>query len=70
MRVEKIVPILNVSDVEVSLEWFAKLGWKTQFTWNAEDDETAPTFAATGCDDSEIFSVPRRARWTRARSKR
>jgi catechol 2,3-dioxygenase-like lactoylglutathione lyase family enzyme len=55
MKVEQVVPILNVSDVEASLAWFAKLGWKTQFTWNADDDETPPTFAATLCDDCEIF---------------
>jgi hypothetical protein len=27
-----VTPILNVSDVEASLEWFEKLGWKTGWT--------------------------------------
>jgi hypothetical protein len=30
MKVEQVVPILNVSDVETSFAWFAKLGWSMQ----------------------------------------
>jgi hypothetical protein len=28
MPVEALTPILNVSDLEQSFEWFARLGWK------------------------------------------
>jgi len=27
MKVEQVVPILNVTDVEASVAWFGKLGW-------------------------------------------
>jgi catechol 2,3-dioxygenase-like lactoylglutathione lyase family enzyme len=55
MKVEGIVPILNVSDVEVSLAWFAKLGWIRQFTWGAEDPAAPPEFGGVSCDGYEIF---------------
>ena len=34
MRFTEVVPILNVSDVAASLEWFARLGWSVGFTWS------------------------------------
>jgi hypothetical protein len=43
MKVEQVVPILNVSDVEASFAWFAKLGWSKQFEWDAEDPAAPPT---------------------------
>ena len=33
MKVEQVVPILNVSDVEASVAWFGKLGWEKGFEW-------------------------------------
>jgi uncharacterized glyoxalase superfamily protein PhnB len=52
--VHSVRPILNVSDVRVSLAWFEALGWKTTFVWN-EDAETEPGFAGTGSGAAEIF---------------
>ena len=55
MKVEHIVPILNVSDVEASFAWFAKLGWDKQFEWYAEDSATPPDFGGVSCDGYEMF---------------
>ena len=46
MKVEQVVPILNVSDVEASFAWFAKLGWSRQFEWDADDPERRQRSAA------------------------
>ena len=55
MRVDGITPILNVSDLRASLDWFEALGWRTGFVW-AEPD---PGFASVVCGDpkgrGEIF---------------
>lgn len=37
MHVKSITPILNVSHVPASIEWFEKLGWHREFTWNDGD---------------------------------
>ena len=55
MKVERVVPILDVTDVEASVEWFAKLGWTTTFTWDGNDDPEPPDVGGVGCDGSEIF---------------
>ena len=56
MRAEQVVPILNVSDVDASLAWFAKLGFKRHFDWSATGDPAAPRdFAGVICDGLEIF---------------
>lgn len=34
MSVQSVTPILNVSNVGDSFEWFEKLGWKRGFSWN------------------------------------
>ncbi len=34
MGVQSITPILNVSDIGQSFEWFEKFGWKRSFSWN------------------------------------
>lgn len=36
MPVEKITPVLNVSDIGISFEWFEKFGWERSFSWNNE----------------------------------
>lgn len=38
MRVHGITPILNVSDIEASFEWFRKLGWEKAWDWNDPAD--------------------------------
>jgi catechol 2,3-dioxygenase-like lactoylglutathione lyase family enzyme len=55
VKVEHVVPILNVSDVEASIAWFTKLGWLRQFTWDADDPAAPPSFGGVCCDGSEIF---------------
>ena len=56
MEVRGLTPILNVSDVEASLEWFGKLGWRTRWTRNDETGAERPaTFAAVRSDQAEIF---------------
>jgi catechol 2,3-dioxygenase-like lactoylglutathione lyase family enzyme len=50
MKVHRLTPILNVSDLKQSFEWFEKLGWKKAWDWG-----TPPTFGGVCCDDSEIF---------------
>lgn len=55
MKVEQVVPILNVSDVEASFAWFAKLGWAKHFEWDAEDPAAPPDFGGVSCDGYEIF---------------
>jgi hypothetical protein len=55
MKVEQVVPILNVSDVEASLAWFAKLGWAKDFEWNPDDPGAPPSFGGVSCGGHSIF---------------
>jgi hypothetical protein len=55
MRVERVVPILNVSDIHASFEWFAKLGWDKGFEWKADPSDDAPGFGAVETGSCEIF---------------
>jgi hypothetical protein len=41
---KRIVPILNVSDVEASFAWLGKLGWFKQFERDADDPAAPPNF--------------------------
>ena len=54
MRVERVVPILNVSDVVASQAWFAKLGWDKGFEWRGSQGGPLD-FAAVTAGDHEIF---------------
>lgn len=49
-----LTPILNVSDIPATLEWFGKLGWRACWTWSA-DGSGPPTFGAVGAGQGEIF---------------
>jgi len=58
MKVDHLTPILNVSNVAASLEWFEALGWERGFTWDDEGGmrSSKPTFASIQAGDaSEIF---------------
>ena len=55
MKVQHVVPILNVSDVEASCAWFARLGWAKQFDWVSEGSGAPPDFGGVTCDGYEIF---------------
>jgi catechol 2,3-dioxygenase-like lactoylglutathione lyase family enzyme len=50
MEAKGVTPILNVSDMEASFAWFAKLGWKKNWEWG-----TPPTFGSVGSGTVEIF---------------
>lgn len=50
MNVEGVIPILNVSSMEESFAWFAKLGWRKLWDWGEPAD-----FGAVGNTSSEIF---------------
>jgi hypothetical protein len=67
MPVRNVTPILNVSDIGRSLEWFEALGWKRGFTWNdggiigSGDDALGSTehgpagFGSVCSGEAEIF---------------
>jgi hypothetical protein len=55
LRVERVVPILNVSDIHASFEWFEKLGWDKGFEWRADPSDDAPGFGAVETRGCEIF---------------
>src|ERR1700734_3383014 len=50
MQVQEITPILNVSDISLSVAWFEKWGWRKLWDWG-----TPPTFGAVGSGEFEIF---------------
>lgn len=50
MDARHLTPILNVSDLPASFEWFAKFGWKKLWDWG-----TPATFGAVGSGECEIF---------------
>jgi len=64
MVVQRVTPILNVSDVPASIEWFGRLGWEVHFTHNeggmiagaaSRNAHGAATFAGMGCGACELF---------------
>ena len=57
MKLTSLTPILNVSDVVASLEWFEALGWERGFAWDHEGGmrSTEPTFASIQSGAAEIF---------------
>lgn len=50
LDLKHITPILNVSDLQASFDWFESLGFSK--CW---DDGDPPTFGAVGAGESEIF---------------
>jgi len=50
MEAKGLTPILNVSDIEQSVEWFGKLGWHKAWDWGEP-----PTFASIHSGNCEIF---------------
>jgi hypothetical protein len=64
VKVRKVTPILNVSNVPASIAWFETLGWTCGFCWNAggllvngqTSNEYGPAdFAGVCSEDAEIF---------------
>lgn len=50
LNVRDVTPILNVSSIAESFEWFEKLGWKKHWDWG-----DPATFGAVVSGTSEIF---------------
>lgn len=50
MHANALTPILNVSDIQQSFEWFEKLGWTKGWDWG-----NPPTFGGVCSGDCEIF---------------
>jgi catechol 2,3-dioxygenase-like lactoylglutathione lyase family enzyme len=50
METREIVPILNVSDIAKSFQWFEKLGWKKSWDWG-----DPPNFGAVCSGECQIF---------------
>jgi hypothetical protein len=50
MIAQEVTPILNVSDLPVSLAWFQHLGWHALWSWG-----DPPDFAAVGSGECAIF---------------
>lgn len=49
IHVKALTPILNVSNIRESFEWFEKLGWKKGWDWGEP-----PTFGGVCSGDCEI----------------
>jgi catechol 2,3-dioxygenase-like lactoylglutathione lyase family enzyme len=54
VKVEQVVPILNVSDIEASIAWFVRLGWDHGFAWRGSPGGSID-FASVTAGESEIF---------------
>ena len=58
MKLNNLTPVLNVSNVATSLEWFEALGWERGFVWTDEGGmggAGAPDFASIQAGHAEIF---------------
>jgi catechol 2,3-dioxygenase-like lactoylglutathione lyase family enzyme len=50
VKVERLTPILNVSNIQESFAWFEKLGWVKAWDWG-----DPPTFGGVCNGECEIF---------------
>ncbi len=50
MEIDRVTPILNVSNLQNSFAWFEKLGWKKTWDWGEP-----PDFGGIGFGKFEIF---------------
>jgi len=50
MNVNALTPILNVSNIDASFQWFEKLGWTKSFEWGEPT-----TFGSVRAGEVEIF---------------
>jgi len=54
MNVRGVTPILNVSNIVESFDWFTRLGWQKLWDWCPGEDEPV-TCGAVGNGKSEVF---------------
>ena len=50
MKIQHITPILNVTDLAASFEWFEKWGWKKAWEWGSP-----PSFGAVANGHHDLF---------------
>lgn len=50
MFAERVIPILNVSDLQASFAWFASWGWTKNWEWG-----TPPDFGAVRAGHFEVY---------------
>ena len=50
MNAKNVTPILNVSDMQKSFDWFEKLGWRKSWDWG-----NPPDFGSVCAGEYEIF---------------
>jgi catechol 2,3-dioxygenase-like lactoylglutathione lyase family enzyme len=50
MKVKRLIPIINVSDIKESFVWFEKIGWTKGWDWGEP-----PTFGGVYSGECEIF---------------
>jgi uncharacterized glyoxalase superfamily protein PhnB len=57
VKLTHLTPVLNVSNVPASLDWFESLGWERGFAWDDEGGMRSPkpTFASVQAGEAEIF---------------
>jgi uncharacterized glyoxalase superfamily protein PhnB len=64
MPIRSLTPILNVTNITSSVEWFQLFGWRRGFAWNSggmishgmpENEHGPATFASVCIEDVEIF---------------
>lgn len=50
MKLERLIPILNVRDIQESFAWFEKIGWTKGWEWGEP-----PDFGGVSSGECEIF---------------
>jgi len=50
MKLERLIPILNVSNIQESFAWFENIGWKKGWDWGEP-----PTFGGVHSGECEVF---------------
>jgi catechol 2,3-dioxygenase-like lactoylglutathione lyase family enzyme len=55
MTIKGVTPILNVSDVEASVAWFEKMGWRQGFLWRDNPGDPVSFGSVCADGDAEIF---------------
>lgn len=64
MPVKNVTPVLNVSSIGVSFEWFETLGWHRGFSWNengmieraaSSNEHGEASFGSVRSGDAQIF---------------
>jgi hypothetical protein len=52
VEVRGVTPVLNVSDIRASIDWFALVGWDEHWTYPEGDD--GPGFGGVRCNGADL----------------